>query len=116
MYFRHLSTQIDISHIYAIIKESEVVKQFVWMDDDEKENIKRYDLSFQKAKQAILNSMSLRVPNIHGDFTYIGPNEDLSEIYLVYAINDDDFSRIVMARRASKKESEQFFNKIKGLL
>jgi hypothetical protein len=59
-YFQHFSTHFDIYHIYDIIKEFQVIKQIVWMDDD-------------------------------------------------------DFSRIVMARRASEKESEQFFNKIKGL-
>jgi uncharacterized DUF497 family protein len=98
------------------MKEFKVIKKIVWMEDDEKENINRYDLSFQKAKETILNSMTLTIANIHGDFTYVGPNEELSEIYLVYAINDEGLTRIVMARRASDEESQQFFNKIKGLL
>lgn len=93
-----------------------MVNRIVWLEEDEKENIKRFDLSFRKAKEAILNSMSLKISNIHSDYTYVGPNEELSEIYLVYVIKDENLSRIVMARRANEKESEQFFNKIKGLL
>ncbi len=91
-------------------------KNIVWLPEDESENLRLYDLSFSKAKEAILNSMTLRLRNIDGDYTYIGPNDDLSEIYLVYAIADQGFIRITFARRATPNEMKEFFDKIKGIV
>ncbi len=90
-------------------------KSIVWLTEDEAENLHRYDLSFRKAQEAILNGMTLKVANIHGDYAYIGPNDELTEIYFVYAIADQGFCRITTARRATEKEIKNFFSKIKGL-
>lgn len=106
----------NIFHIYVIIKKVFVKKGIVWLPEDESKNLHLYDLSFSKAKEAILNSMTLRLRNIDGDYTYIGPNDDLSEIYLVYAIADQGFTRIKFARRATPNEVKGFFDKIKGIV
>ena len=90
-------------------------KSIVWIAEDESENLHLYDLSFSKAKETILNSMTLKLRNIDGDYTYIGPNDELTEIYLVYAVADDGFIRITYARRATPDEMKGFLTRLREL-
>jgi hypothetical protein len=89
-------------------------KRVAWLLEDEKVNISKYDLDFTLAKQIIINNMSITVSNIHGDNSYIGLTDDMKEVLYVYCIDEDGFSRIVMARRASTLEQNAFFDLISG--
>jgi uncharacterized DUF497 family protein len=83
-----------------------------WLPEDEDENIRIYDLSFVKAKEVLLNTATIKLPNISGDNIYLGLTEDLSDVLYVYCKKDDGFRRIVVARRASDQEKDTFFASI----
>jgi uncharacterized DUF497 family protein len=87
-----------------------------WLQEDEIENIRRYDLGFNRAKEVLLNTVTIKLPNISGDSIYIGLTEDLSDVLYVYCKSDDGFRRIVVARRANKKEKDAFFASIARFL
>lgn len=90
------------------------IKRVAWLKDDEKENISKYDLSFDLAKEIIMNTLSISVENIHGDFSYIGMTDDLLEVIYVYCIDEDGMTRIMLARRATPLEKNLFFDFISG--
>lgn len=89
-------------------------KRVAWLNEDEKENISKYDLSFDLAKQVILNELSLALDNVHGDYSYIGLTDDMLEVVYVYCIFEDGITRIVLARRATSIEKNSFFDVISG--
>lgn len=87
-----------------------------WLQEDEIENIRRYDLGFKRAKEVLLNTATIKLPNISGDSVYIGLTEDLLDVLYVYCKKDDGFRRIVVARRATNKEKDTFFASIARFL
>lgn len=89
-------------------------RRVAWLNEDEKENISKYDLSFDLAKQIIMNNLSIAVENIHGDYSYVGLTDDMLEVVYVYCIFEDGITRIVMARRATSTEKNVFFDFISG--
>jgi uncharacterized DUF497 family protein len=83
-----------------------------WLLEDELANIRQFDLSFEKAKEVLLNTVSLRLPNIAGDSVYVGLTDDMKHVLFVYCKREDKFRKIILARRASKHERDAFFESI----
>lgn len=84
-----------------------------WLQEDEIENIRRYDLGFSRAKEAILNQASLAIPNTAGDAAYVGLTDDLKDVLYVYCAKNEGYRQILFARRASKGETNTFFDNLK---
>jgi uncharacterized DUF497 family protein len=91
-----------------------MTKKVAWMPEDETSNLLRYDLNFTLAKQVVLNPLTVALVNVHRDFSYIGFCDDLSTLAYVYCIREEEFTRIVLARRASRTEQVEFFRIIRG--
>ncbi len=81
-----------------------------WSYEDELSNIKAFKVNFKEAREVILNSSSLKLRNIHKDYTFIGPVDGLSKILAVYCMKDDGFRRILTARKAILKEENAYFS------
>lgn len=81
-----------------------------WSYEDELVNIEKFKIGFKEAREVVLNASSLKLRNIHKDYAFIGPVDDLGKILLVYCINEDRLRRILTARKASAKEENSYFN------
>lgn len=79
-----------------------------WLQEDEMENIRRYDLGFNRAEEAVLNQASLVIPNTVGDAAYVGLTDDLKDVLYVYCAKNEGFRQILFARRASEAKRTYF--------
>ncbi len=81
-----------------------------WSKKEEAENVEAFGVSFNLAKEVVLNSSSLKLANLDKDFVFIGPVDDLSKILVVNCTREQGFRKISWARKASQKEESGYFN------
>lgn len=89
-------------------------KRVAWLKEDEEKNIRKYGLSFSQANEVINNELTLKVRNVHNDYTFIGFTDDLIEVLYVYCINDQSIRRVISIRKATMNEKNALFLKIAG--
>jgi uncharacterized DUF497 family protein len=85
-----------------------------WSREDEIKNIESYSVNFTEAREVVLNQSSLSIPNIHGDYFFLGPTDRLDKILAVYCVLEEGFRKIVKAKKADKDESNTYFNHLSG--
>ena len=81
-----------------------------WSYEDEISNWEKFNIDFKQARQVVLNASSLKVANIHKDFTFIGPVDDLTLILIVYCKKEEGFRKITWSKNASRNEKNAYFN------
>lgn len=80
-----------------------------WSSSDEYANIERYGICFKEAREVVLNTSSLKIKNVLGDYSFIGPNNNLSKVLVVFCKNERGLRKIINARMASKNEENAYF-------
>lgn len=83
-----------------------------WNLIEEQLNIKKWSINFNEASQVIRNSSSFKIRNIARDYIFIGPVNDLSKILLVDCKLEEEFRKIVHARKATQIEENMYFNNL----
>lgn len=81
-----------------------------WNIEEEALNIETFGVNFKEAKEVVLNSSSLKLPNLEKDFVFIGPVDDLRKVLVVNCKLEEGFRKIRWARKAFKKEENGYFN------
>ena len=92
--------------------------KFEWDENKNIENIKKHKVSFEEASTIFFNSF-LEIPDLeHSEyeerFTAFGVSALERELFVCYCyksyINNKEIIRIISARKANKKEKEEFYN------
>ena len=89
-------------------------KTFTWSDDKNKENIKRHGLSFQEAVLVFIDPyLVIRYDETHstvGEMRWKGIGVVGNDLLLAVVFKEDTENelRLISARKASKKEKEDY--------
>lgn len=75
-----------------------------WNIEEEALNIETFGVNFKEAKEVVLNSSSLKLPNLEKDFVFIGPVDDLSKVLVVNCKLEEGFRKIRWPGKPSKKK------------
>lgn len=87
--------------------------QFEWDAAKAKANFKAHEVSFELAKTVFDDAFAVGRLDDRGNygerrFVIVGMAEGLALLFVVYAERDDRI-RIISARRATKREQDQYF-------
>lgn len=75
------------------------------------ENIEKHGISFDEAATVLLSDNALRFEDDHHDeqrFISVGYSTQARILLVVYCYKQDDVIRIISARKATRKEREQY--------
>lgn len=90
--------------------------RFEWDPAKEKANVRKHHVSFEDAKQALQSGLVivLKDDSDSGEerFVYLGMCKKLKVLVVVVAYPDDDITRIISARKATRKEREYYETKL----
>lgn len=94
---------------YHDVVQSEM--RFVWDSGKEATNIKKHRVSFNDATEALSCGLVVVLKETHQSgeerFVYIGLCKKLNVLIVVVTFPDENVTRIISARKASKREREE---------
>lgn len=82
--------------------------KFEWDPQKAKTNLKKHGVSFEDAKEAITCDVVVVLKEDSGSgeerYVYLGMCKKLNVLVVVVAYPDEEFTRIISARKANKRE------------
>jgi len=83
-----------------------------WDTDKAASNLKKHGVSFDEATSAVLDpqALALEDPTTVGEHRWIllGMSDQLRLLTVVYTLRDEERVRLISARKATRKEAENY--------